>query len=346
MTEAAITPDTTGPMFEADGEPEVQVDATRAGTRVDKETERAELIKAADEAAAKALEKDAEPKPDPKTKKATKEPAKADAPAKGEGEEETKGSKLAKILEQREKATGVIAEADKKHQAASGLYEQAQAVLREAQQAKAAADAELAEMKRLRADPYAALQKLGWTPDDIIEAATRNKDPNFQAQMKYDQELAKRDDLISKLSSRLEKIEGVAKSYEEQGTTAAQQQAVTQLFAAIPEDSPARKMWDDDFIVAKAIRVQQEVKAKANRVASPTEIAEYLHYEAVKKLNALVTPEKATGSSSAGKAKANGSRAPAPRIREASPKPDHLKSPAEIRAELIAAVDGQIAEGD
>lgn len=345
MTELATgaMPNMQGPMFDADEEAtggETTEAAPKKAGLPDAETERQELIAAANKALEKPGEKASEEKP-----KEPKVEAKKPAEPKAEGEPDTAKSKLARELERREKETALLSEADKKRQEASSLYEQAQALIRDAQEAKRAADAELAEMKRLRANPYDAMGKLGWSADDIIEAANRQKDPNFQSQIKFESELSKRDEYIAKLEQRLSRIEGVAETYETQTKTAAQRQAEDQFFAAIPQDSPALKLWDKGELLQKAIAVQQQVKAKTNRVASPAEIAEYLDYQGREKIKSLVTPAEVPGSSSssAGKAKAN-TRAPASREnREAPPKkPPSQMTPAEEREWLIAEVERQM----
>lgn len=143
---------------------------------------------------------------------------------------------------------------------------------------------ELADLQQAKKDPIAFMQKMGWDADTFINEAMRRKDPNFQAvNGAMEAELSKRDAVIAELRAGLAELQGVKKGYDNERETIAQQQATQEFWASIPKDSPLLTEEEQDVIIYKANKVGDEYKKRTGKVATPTQIGEYLHYQALQR---------------------------------------------------------------
>ncbi len=259
-----------------------------------------------------------------------------------------------------EKPSSVIAAALAKREAARAEASQFEAKLEEVKKAQAEVEqlratlqaqaAEVARDRRLldeaNRDPGGFLKAKGWTADQFIDNAVRAKDPAYQESVALREELGKRDTVISTLTSRLEAIEGKAKSFEEQQQKAHNANEMREFWSAIPKDSPVHQDFEDqDEVIYRARKVRQDYFDKTGKVASPKEIGEYLHYKALERRAG--TPKSPGPVPSAGKTKAKvpralgGSDASERRAGQA-PKHIHDMTPEEEREYLMDVATGAI----
>lgn len=239
--------------------------------------------------------------PKPKAKAKEKEPEQKEEPL----------SKLAREIRARENARKIEAEVEGRLSEANTIMQRARGMWNEVQSAREQLQKDMAELAAFKKDPIAAMQKFGWTPEQFIDAATRSKDPSYQDKVALEERLAEERNERKKLEEKLDALYKRAESYEEERGTVAQQQATQRFFQSIPENSPARVVWDDSDLVSRANQVADAYHKKTGRVASPEELGEYLHYEAQQRLRRMGAPGELPGQQpqNAGKVKANGSRA-------------------------------------
>lgn len=261
-------------------------------------------------------------------------------------------SKIARELKAREKEKGILARAQEREAASQAAYAEAQQIVQQAKQFAAQVAGEFERLKRLKDDPVAVINEFGWDPNAIIEAGVNHKDPAYQAKVAerraWEEQHGKLAQENRALAERLEKIEKVAKTYEEQGANQAKIAAEKQLIASIPEASPARQLldaglWTEKYILEMAYDVDRQIRAKTRKAPSLSELAEYLHFVASEKIRGL-KPQESAGRSNAGKSKANGSRALSNRDASERRGAQATKSfdemtPEEQRAHLIATVE-------
>jgi hypothetical protein len=258
-------------------------------------------------------ETDEEPEKDESDEEEKKVEPKPKAKAK-DGEAEKKEeplSKLAREIRARENARKLEAQVEERLGEANSIMERAKGMWNEVQSARQQLQKEMQELAAFKKDPIAAMQKFGWTPEQFIDAATRSKDPAYQDKIALEDRLAEERAARQKLEEKLDALYKRAESYEEERGSVAQQQATQRFFQSIPQDSPARVVWDDSELVSRANQVGEAYQKKTGRVASPEELGEYLHYEAQQRLRRLGAPAEHAGQQpqNAGKVKANGSRA-------------------------------------
>jgi hypothetical protein len=246
-------------------------------------------------------EQEEEPKPKPKPKAKEEDSEKKEEPL----------SKLAREIRARENARKIEAEVEHRLGEADQIMSRAKDMWGEVQKAREQLKAEMAELAAFKKDPIAAMQKFGWTPEQFIDAATRSKDPTYQDKVALEDKLAAERAEREALQRKVDELYERAKGYEEERSTVAQQQATDRFFEAIPENSPARVLWETDDLVARANRVAEQYQKRTGKVASPEELGEYLHYEAQQRLGRVGAPAENAGQKpqNAGKVKANGSRA-------------------------------------
>lgn len=272
---------------------------------------------------AKPVEEETEEEPE--EKKPSVEQKKV-SPKKDEQPKGAPLSELAKVLHKREQKreseeqyNAKMAEADAVLSRAKGMYAQLQEELQEARQAKQTA---LQQLEAIKRKPMSAMKELGWNPEEFVDNALQEKDPNYQRFVQLQGALSERDQRIDKLTSLVEQLVHKAKQYDEQTAQHQQQAEVQEFFASIPKDSPVWEDYDDeDDILYFARKVRTQYKERTGKVASPKELGEYLHFRALQKRSASAEPaghkpkqagqtkakvSRALGSSDASERRSNG----------------------------------------
>lgn len=324
--------------------------------------ERDALIRAAEEAGAESEESES----DRDEKGRFKKPAEAakppvQAPKKkpeGEAPSSVIARELARRSERRQEENGYRAKIQEAETLLARAQEQAQAVVQE-RQAYAAKMKEVDDLlSTIRRDPMGAMQKMGWTAEQFIRNAERQNDPNYQELVTMQGELAKRDEMIDKLTRRLDRLDEVETNYAQQAQQRQAAAEVEAFWSSLPEDSPLftdDRFEDRDDILLRARKVRQkyfEVTAKKNggrgKVASPEEVAQYLHYEALQRRNGAPAGTAGQKPGQAGQTKAKvpralGSRDATERL-GGQPKHVHDMTPAEERQFLMDVANQAIAE--
>jgi hypothetical protein len=340
----------------------------KPGAAMEEMSARDAMIKAAEAAAAESGEEDGEEKPkapeaddniededgkldeeEPKKK----EPPKAKPKADEEPPPEKAESKLARELRARENAREIEVQAEGKMAEANTIIERAKTLFAQAQQYAQQVQEQAREIESFKKDPIAAMKKYGWTPEQFIEAATQSHDPNYKRAVTLEEKLNEERQARAKLEQTVNDLLNRAKGYEEQTAQASQQEATQRFFTAIPDDSPARRVWDDEILIAKANKAADLYYAKTKKVASPEELAHYLHGEAMKLVGASPSaPAESAGQKpqKAGKAKANGSRAlsgrDASEVHGSGQKAIGDMTPEEEREYLKSVADAAMANPD
>jgi hypothetical protein len=251
-------------------------------------------------------------KPKPPQEKPKSEKPKEEAKPQDEKPSSVIARELAKRNERREAESSYKAK-----------VQEADQVLARAREAAATLEKERAELARereeiqrfkttIQRDPMAAMKEVGWTADQFINNAERARDPNYQEIVSLRGELSKRDEVITRLTSRLDRLDEVEKKY---ATQAEQQQAeaeVKAFWSSIPEGSPVfndDRYDDEDDILTHAKKVRQKYFDKTGKVASPQEVGQYLHYQALKRREGVPAETAGRKPGQAGQTKAKVSRA-------------------------------------
>lgn len=260
-----------------------------------------------DDDAAKAA--DAELRNDPDAKKKAAKPE----PKKDEEEDEDAGlSNIERELKKREVSKGKLAAAEAREAEANRKLQEADAMMRRLEEQAQRLKAQEERFARIHTLPVdQKLRELGVTADEFIEHSLKEKDPAYQAERRFEDRFSKLERALEEKDQKISKLESVAQGYEQQATEAAVRQSHEQFLAAIPEDSPARVIWTNDYILKLAYETQKAYEAKTGRKPSIASLSEHVHIESLKKAQKLAStaPAQESAPSEARKSRANGSRA-------------------------------------
>lgn len=244
-----------------------------------------DLIAAA-EAAARGEEP---PKPEEKGRdeqgRFVKQEAKpAEAPKPKEAAKEKPSSIIARELAKREAARADKGQYEARMAEAERLHTQAQQLFQQIQQDREALAREKAEIAEARRNPAAFIAKQGWKADEFIDIATRSKDPIYQETVSLREQLHQTHSVINELRQEVLGLKAKAAGYDKQTEQAQRQAELDSFWAAIPDDSPVWQDFEDkDDIVYQAQKVRQRYFDQTKKVATPQEVAQYLHYKALQK---------------------------------------------------------------
>ncbi len=284
-----------------------------------------------------------------------KPPKPVEKPATKTGAPEKPSSVIARELEKREARRAEESEYKGKTAEAEALMNKAQGILgrlEERERGVLQREREVNDfLENMQRDPMAALKRVGWTADQFIHNAERAKDPNYQEVLELRGELAKRDAMISKFETRLNGLEEYKNQYESQGKQQQAQAELNQFWQSIPQDSPVYQDFDDqDDIIYRARKVRQQYFDRTGKVASPQQVGEYLHYQALQKRNGAPA-ETAGQKPKAGQTKAKvpralGSSEASERRSGGTAKHIHDMTPAEEREYLMDVAAGAIGSSD
>lgn len=275
------------------------------------------------------------------------------APPAGEPTDEPE---IAKILRQRaEQQRAREAELNSGKTAAERLVEDARARAQaEAEriiaEARAKADAEIAA---LRERPLDAIKRIGWDPAKLVDEVAREGSPEWRAQKALEAADAARAKELEELRATVGTLTKAQQAFVEQQQQAARSRAEEIFFDhASEEKAPNLHLLHGsrDAVLALAHKTASELGM--TDVASIPKIAQYLEYEAAKKVAAIRgqgAPEgqRQAGASSATPAgRANGSRTLSTSLaseRRAAPRPLEELSPQEQRKALIEEATAAMA---
>jgi hypothetical protein len=237
-----------------------------------------------------------------------KEAPKAASEKPKEAAKEKPSSVIARELAKREAARQDESQYKAKIAEANQLHAQVQQLHAQVQAERAALAKEKEELTRARRDPAGFFASQGWNAEQAIDLATRAKDPVYQETVALREELAKRDSVLHELRQTVHALKAKADGYDKQTEEAKSAHEMQSFWAAIPEDSPVWQDYEEkDDIVYFAQKVRQRYFDKTGKVASPQEVAQYLHYKALQKR--APSAQTAAQKPNAGKPKAKVPRA-------------------------------------
>lgn len=268
------------------------------------EDERDAMIRAAEASGVENTEEEKSDRDDKgRFKKTEAEKAKASQQANGaKGKpgvdpKDPPSNAIAKELAKRNERRQEQSEYRSKAQEADQLISQVKSRMAAIEQRESEVSAKMQELNEtlasIRRDPMGAMQKMGWKAEDFIRNAERQNDPTYQEIIGLQSELSKRDEVIDKLTKRLDRLDDVEKNYSTQAKQVQAQAEVQEFWASLPEDSPVftdDRFEDRDDIIARARKVREryynatiDPRTGEGKVATPKEVAQYLHYEALKR---------------------------------------------------------------
>lgn len=308
------------------------------------------------------MRRDDEPPPPPApVAPATGEPAPPAPPAAAAPEPpkpEDDEPEIARILRQRAEAQRAReAELNAGKTAAERLVEEARARAEaEAERILAAARARAdAELATLRERPLDAIKRIGWDGNKLVDEVAREGTPEWRAQKELEAQNAAQAKRLEELAATVGGLTKAQEQFVEQQRAAGRARAEEIFLShASAEKAPNLHLLHGSPEAVLALAHKTAAELGLTDVASIPKIAQYLEYEAAKKVAAIRGQGATEGQRQAGATsqqspagRANGSRTLSTSLaseRRATPRPLDEMTPAEQRKALIEEVNAAMSQ--